>query len=613
MSDRIPIKMLLDLDKKPFLPYTTAKAVMIDGENKSVQDIIKQLEQESSEPGPAGPPGPQGEPGPQGPPGPAGEQGPQGEPGPVGPPGDSGPAGEDGITPTFEVGTVTTGEPNVEMTGENNHYTLNFTFPEGADTSSTPVIGITGGASKYSPIILENLEPGLYVFTAVQKEYFFKMNSSCSSTSKFLPMDYTFKIVKKPSEAEEGEVFCYWLEKNFMFGKMEKQSSASSGVSSSTSSNSAFPSYAQANAPTSITQTWTFNMLPVSSKTPTSNNQLVNKAYVDSVAGSVEDTNTTYTLSKDGDTVNLTGSDGSSSSITVTEGSESIPEIHYIDASSASNPVIMEDLDPGIYMFKTSSAYNYLKLDSTITSTLSIYAVDFILRIEKKPSEVAVNEAFAYFLTDEHKLGIIKKSSSTSNGGMSVLKSDNSSVPRFTRRNKNESITGSWTFSHLPTTDLTPTLPNQFATKSYVDDSIIDKQNKVLSGTTVPTSDLGVDGDVYLLEINEAAYNNFDYGEVVVGTYRGKPLYRNIFNIGALPNSSTRIAAHDIANIDYIYDYTGMATNSSGAGLKLPRVHTLSSLCIVYEIDKTNVTMSTAYDFSGYNVEVTMYYTKTTD
>lgn len=81
MSDRIPIKMLLDLDKKPFLPYTTAKAVMMDGENKSVQDVVKQLEQAGGSQGPAGPPGP------------AGDPGPQGEPGPVGPPGEPGKSG----------------------------------------------------------------------------------------------------------------------------------------------------------------------------------------------------------------------------------------------------------------------------------------------------------------------------------------------------------------------------------------------------------------------------------------------------------------------------------------------------------------------------------------
>ena len=104
MSDRVPIKMLLDLDKKPFLPYTTAKAVMMDGENKSVQDVVKQLEQAGGSQGPAGPPGPQGEPGPVGPPGKDGTitfeelteeqreslKGEPGEPGKDGEPGKSG-------------------------------------------------------------------------------------------------------------------------------------------------------------------------------------------------------------------------------------------------------------------------------------------------------------------------------------------------------------------------------------------------------------------------------------------------------------------------------------------------------------------------------------------
>lgn len=94
MSDRIPIKMLLDLDKKPFLPYTTAKAIMMDGENKSVQDVIKQLEQEGGRPGPQGP---QGEPGPQGPKGDKGDKGDTGEPGAPGKDGKDGAPGLQGI------------------------------------------------------------------------------------------------------------------------------------------------------------------------------------------------------------------------------------------------------------------------------------------------------------------------------------------------------------------------------------------------------------------------------------------------------------------------------------------------------------------------------------
>jgi hypothetical protein len=154
---------------------------------------------------------------------------------------------------------------------------------------------------------------------------------------------------------------------------------------------------------------------------------------------------------------------------------------------------------------------------------------------------------------------------------------------------------------------------SNFYTKAQVDTKVNAKQNKVLTGATVPTTSVGSNGDIYLLEINEVPYNDFEYGEVAVGTYRGKPLYRNIFNIGALPNNGLRTVAHGVANISHIYDYVGMAINSSGATLKLPRVHPTTSLCIVYEIDKTNITLYTQYDFSAYNVEVTMYYTKTTD
>ena len=95
--------------------------------------------------GPMGPMGPEGIPGEQGPrgyqgvqgvQGVQGEQGPPGETGPAGPqgiqgpPGETGPAGPQGETPTFTIGTVTTGDPpSVTVTGTAPDYVLNFVLP----------------------------------------------------------------------------------------------------------------------------------------------------------------------------------------------------------------------------------------------------------------------------------------------------------------------------------------------------------------------------------------------------------------------------------------------------------------------------------------------------
>ena len=510
MSDKIPIKMLLDLDKKPFLPYTTAKAVMMDGENKSVQDVVKQLEQAGGSQGPAGPPGPQGEPGPVGPPGEPGPQGSPGIDGKDGKDGVDGTNGTDGVTPTFEVGTVSTGEANVEMVEEDDHYKLNFTFPESSGGNSEVTV-LDKGSSQRDCIVLKDLNPGIYRLPHNNGgTHYFKVTGE-EGYYDYLTMntlDYLYIVHKKYEDAVDNEIVASYMDARGILNLVRKSTTSNTGIVRSTSQNSELH-FVQKNASAIITSKWTYNVLPESSTAPTTDNQLVNKAYVDSVASSGGGT----------------------------------PEVRYLDAgTSTSNPVIMEDLDPGIYMFKSSSTYYYLKLNSTITSTISIYSLDFILRVEKKPSEVADNEAFAYFLTDELKLGVIKKSSSTSNGGMSVLKSDNTGIPRFTRRNKNESITGSWTFnSYLPTTTLTPTQTAQFATKGYVDNLI----NVIYPvGTYYETSDatfnpntawggtwvLEEDGTVLVSKSNDP-YSKFDTN---VGTVLGEEEHQ--LKVDEIPN-----------------------------------------------------------------------------
>lgn len=88
--------------------------------------------------GPAGPQGPQGPVGPQGPAGPAGEQGPTGATGPQGLQGPQGPAG---ITPTIQIGNVTTvpagSSASVTNSGTSTAVVLNFEIPQGAEGDIT--------------------------------------------------------------------------------------------------------------------------------------------------------------------------------------------------------------------------------------------------------------------------------------------------------------------------------------------------------------------------------------------------------------------------------------------------------------------------------------------
>lgn len=67
--------------------------------------------------------------------GPTGPTGATGATGPTGATGATGATGSDGVTPTFTIGTVTTGDPgseaSVTITGTAPDYVLNFVIPRG--------------------------------------------------------------------------------------------------------------------------------------------------------------------------------------------------------------------------------------------------------------------------------------------------------------------------------------------------------------------------------------------------------------------------------------------------------------------------------------------------
>ena len=79
--------------------------------------------------------GPTGATGATGPQGIQGATGATGATGPQGIQGETGATGADGITPTFTIGTVTTGDPgsqaSVTITGVAPDYVLNFVIPQG--------------------------------------------------------------------------------------------------------------------------------------------------------------------------------------------------------------------------------------------------------------------------------------------------------------------------------------------------------------------------------------------------------------------------------------------------------------------------------------------------
>ena len=95
----------------------------------------------------------------------------------------------------------------------------------------------------------------------------------------------------------------------------------------------------------------------------------------------------------------------------------------------------------------------------------------------------------------------------------------------------------------------------------------------------------------------------------------GKPVYRKVVSMGALPNATTKSIAHGISNLDEHLGLSGVAFHANGdTRIPLPYVST-SNGTIQMHIGKTNVIVTNRIDMSvTYNKSYAIiYYTKTTD
>ena len=95
----------------------------------------------------------------------------------------------------------------------------------------------------------------------------------------------------------------------------------------------------------------------------------------------------------------------------------------------------------------------------------------------------------------------------------------------------------------------------------------------------------------------------------------GKPVYRKVVSMGALPNTTAKSIAHGISNLDEHLDLSGVAFHVNGdARIPLPYVSTSTST-VQMHMSKTNVIVTSKIDLSvGYDRSYAIiYYTKTTD
>ena len=154
--------------------------------------------------------------------------------------------------------------------------------------------------------------------------------------------------------------------------------------------------------------------------------------------------------------------------------------VTYIDDNSSSNPFVLEEHEPGIYMFKNQP---YVKARTSNTVTKLIRTVDNIIYLLKKPlADDPDDTLLACFMNNVLDIGTLRLFS-TFDSGLSFHYSTN--TRGFVQINSTETIGGTKTFTNLPklVAEKTPTDNLELVPKKYVDDAIAAAVTSALGGS----------------------------------------------------------------------------------------------------------------------------------
>ena len=103
--------------------------------------------------------------------------------------------------------------------------------------------------------------------------------------------------------------------------------------------------------------------------------------------------------------------------------------------------------------------------------------------------------------------------------------------------------------------------------------------------------------------------------EQIIGQWiDGKPLYQKTIDYGTLPNNATKYVAHNIANVDVIWVYDGLAYNPTSTYYNYIQFSSPGSgSAFTTFANGTNIAITTGTNRSTMTATVTLRYTKTTD
>lgn len=341
----------------------------------------------------------------------------KGEKGDKGDPGEKGDKGEAG---TITVGTVATGEPgtnvSISNTGSASNAILNFTIPKGEK-------GDPG-------------EPG-----------------KDGENGYGVPLGGTAgQVLKKASDAD-GDT--QWVDDEAFEPLIQPTISIGEVVTG------------EAGTPASVTNSGTDINAVLNFTIPKGDNGYIGTdGFSPTIKENADNTEDVYKL-------DITTKDGSFTTPNL-KGESVEPEqngVYFMNDNSEANPLVLNDLTPGMYVFPNETIY--LKAFDNSSTIYSGKSVDRQLFINKQWTEDLTGmDAFGYYTMDNMGTCYISIDKDKQDDG-GVHETIAPYIAKTLTTDSDATITGTFTFSqNLPESNLVPTKDEHLVNKKYVDDSI---------------------------------------------------------------------------------------------------------------------------------------------
>lgn len=236
----------------------------------------------------------------------------------------------------------------------------------------------------------------------------------------------------------------------------------------------------------------------------------------------------------------------------------------YAGATTSSSPFVLEDHEPGIYVF--DDAMPYIKRLNADTGYWRNALEDCRINLIATPTSSTPDGTILFtYLSGEHGTVPTIGSSNVSASGYGGLASYGSvsSIRTITYLQGNQTVSGKKTFNTLPESSVVPTTNNQLVNKKYVDDSVADFIPFYDSGYYMTPTRWTIVSELPAYPANNTLYFvSPDYVEQYINTN----VTSNGFNSGVTWSHITNLFMKTDDHTDVIETWQNTASNSGSQG-----------------------------------------------